>query len=115
MSDNPTPENVETENTVITSQEETVPENPFEQFVYYQRKGFEESVRAFEELLPPEFRKHSSAARENFKRSFQVIAEAITGEVQKVRDRGGDTGANGNDDEDRPATTGKAKVKIQVD
>jgi hypothetical protein len=118
MTENPTPMPPDPSTNMPENQpvetEEREPETPLEKFMYHQRKGFEESIKAFEELLPPGFREHSAEARDHFLRSFQAITEIITGEVQKRAQ--GDEGITADDeDDDRPSTTGKSKVKVQVD
>lgn len=91
---------------------EEPPSKPLEAFVYHQRKALEETGRALEELLPLGFREHSTAARKEFKRSFEVIADVITTEVEKMSQR---TRATTEPTEEKPSSTGKTKVKVQVE
>lgn len=101
------PEMPETEN------EEKV-ENPMEQFFYHQRRALEETAKALDALLPPGFKEHSSEAGKEFAKGFKVLVDAAIDEMKKVSEKEDLQDEDGEDD-DRPSTTGKTKVKVQVD
>lgn len=83
------------------------------QFVKHQRKAADEACKAVNALIPPDFRTHGRAAREEFLASFKVVLEGVgkmvDTELDKMRS------AKASDDTSRgPSTTGKAKVKVEV-
>lgn len=89
----------------------------FDTFVHHQRRALEETGRALEALLPEGFRSHSAEARKEFGKGFRVLVDAALSELDKISkmvQQPGDTAAD-DDDDDRPSTTGKTKVKVQVD
>jgi len=88
-------------------------ENPMEQFFYHQRRALEETAKALDALLPPGFKEHSSEAGKEFAKGFKVLVDAAIDEMKKVSEKE-DLQDDGEDD-DRPSTTGKTKVKVQVD
>jgi hypothetical protein len=86
------------------------PKTPLESFIFHQRKALEETGKALEALLPEGFREHGSEAGREFARSFKVLVDAAIDELRKVSEKADDEGGN-----DKPSTTGKTKVKVQVD
>jgi hypothetical protein len=125
---NANPENADTTDNGATDQFET----PMEQFFYHQRRALEETGKALEALLPPEFRKHGSEASREFAQGFRVLIDATIDELKKVSekedpdaeasaDASADDDADDHDDNDDggdgepPKTTGKGKVKIDLD
>jgi len=109
-----------------TTQEEPI-ETPMERFFYHQRRALEETGKALEALLPPDFRRHGGAASKEFARGFRVLVDAAIDELKKVSekedpDEAAETAEEaqaddegGNDDKDNPSTTGKTKVKVKLD
>jgi hypothetical protein len=96
--------------------EEESPKNPLESFVYHQRRALEETGKALEALLPEGFREHGSSAGKEFIKSFQVLVDAAIGEIEKATSRVQDAADEASDGgDDKPSTTGKTKVKVQVD
>ncbi len=95
--------------------QEESPKSPLESFVYHQRRALEETGKALEALLPEGFREHGSTASKEFIKSFQVLVDAAINEIEKATNRVEVVGEDGSDDDDRPSTTGKTKVKVQVD
>ncbi len=93
--------------------DEESPKTPLDSFIYHQRKALEETGKALEALLPEGFREHGSVAGREFIRSFQVLVDAAITEIEKATSRVEEV--KGDDDDDRPSTTGKTKVKVQVD
>lgn len=86
--------------------------NPLDAFVQHQRKAVEEGAKAIEALLPEGFRTHGKAAAEEFVAGFKVLVDAAIAEMEKVAKT---SEPEADDDDDRPSTTGKSKVKVQVD
>jgi hypothetical protein len=93
---------------------ETNPEqdarNPFEEFLFHQRRALEETGKALEALLPEGFRTHSSEATKEFTKGFRVLVDAAMDEIKKASQKS----ESGSDDDDT-STTGRTKVKVQVD
>ncbi len=90
------------------------PKTPLEAFVYHQRRALEETGKALEALLPEGFREHGSSASKEFVKSFQILVDAAINEIEKATSRVQEVEETSSDD-DRPSTTGKSKVKVQVD
>jgi PHP family Zn ribbon phosphoesterase len=93
---------------------------PMERFFYHQRRALEETGRALEALLPPDFKHHSNEASREFAKGFRVLIDATIDEMKKVSEReieDDDTPDTENDDnnDDPPSTTGDNKVKVKVD
>ena len=94
--------------------QEENPKNPFETFVYHQRKALEETGKALEALLPEGFREHGGEASREFVKGFKALVDAAITEIEKATNNAeGSDGENG--DDEPPSTTGKTKVKVQVD
>jgi len=96
-----------------TMEEGEDPRSPFEEFLYHQRRALEETGRALESLLPDGFRKHGRQASQEFTKSFRVLVDAAMTEIKKGKSETEDTDLGS--DDDGPTTTGKTKVKVQVD
>ncbi len=92
---------------------EELPRTPFEEFIYHQRRALEETGKALEALLPEGFRTHSGEATKEFTKGFRVLIEAAMEEIKKASEKA--AAAAENLDEEPPSTTGKAKVKVQVE
>ena len=88
------------------------PRTPFEEFLYHQRRALEETGRALESLLPDGFRKHGSQASKEFSRGFRVLVDAAMNEIKKAKNTDEE---DGSEDDNGPSTTGKTKVKVQVE
>lgn len=93
--------------------EEEQPQNPLESFIYHQRRALEEAGKALDALLPEGFKSHGSEAGREFVKSFKVLVDAAIDEIEKATSRV--QPVESEDGEDRPSTTGKTKVKVQVD
>ncbi len=85
--------------------------NPLEQFVEHQRKAMDETAKAIEALLPEGFVKHGKEAQREFIAGFKVLVDAAIGEMEKIAKRNEPEEG----DDDRPSSTGKTKVKVQVE
>lgn len=109
----------DTPNTSPENQEEPI-RTPFEEFLYHQRRALEETGKALESLLPEGFRTHSKEATKEFTKGFRVLMDAAIDEIRKASDQAaqakaqGKTGDDSNNNEG-PSTTGKTKVRVQVD
>lgn len=106
-----------TENTPETEGQHDHEQSAFDAFVHHQRRALEETGRALEALLPEGFRTHSAEARKEFSRGFKVLVDAALSELDKISKmvQPNPKAEDADDDEDRPSTTGKTKVKVQVD
>lgn len=102
-------------NDEYTTPEEVIGEeearNKFETFLYHQRRAVEETGRALEALLPEGFRTHSKRATEEFTTGLRVLVDAALEEIKKAKEN--DEAATV--EEEKPSTTGKTKVKVQVE
>jgi hypothetical protein len=102
---NPTPE-----------QDESNPRNPFETFLYHQRRALEETGKALESLLPEGFREHGVNATREFSKGLRVLMEAAIEEVKKASDKMKQDGTpEASTDGDDASTTGASKVKVVVE
>lgn len=97
-------------------------ENPMERFFYHQRRALEETGKALEALLPPDFRNHAGEASKEFAQGFRVLVDVAIDELKKVSEREDedeekvvDEADDNNDDDEPPATTGKTKVRVKLD
>lgn len=99
---------------------------PMDRFFFHQRRALEETGKALEALLPPDFRRHGGQASREFARGFRVLVDAAIDELKKVSERededededasnGPPPDDSGNNDDDSPSTTGKTKVKVKLD
>ncbi|QPC82175.1 hypothetical protein G4Y79_21205 [Phototrophicus methaneseepsis] len=96
--------------------------SPMERFFYHQRRALEETGKALEALLPPGFREHSGEASREFTKGFRILVDAAIDELKKVSEKEDPSaeaaltdGLEEEEDDDRPASTGKGKVKIDID
>lgn len=100
--------------------QEKVEGTPFEQFVKHQRRALEETGKAIDTLLPPGFKEHSAEAGRQFVQGFKVLVDATIAELEKqskefdARRRQQQQQSTGGGD-DRPSSTGRTKVKVEVD
>ena len=99
--------------------EQTTPEQeapkkarPLDEFVDHQKRALDETGKAIESLLPPEFVKHAKEAQKEFVAGFKVLADTVIDEMEKVSKK---TESTASSDDDKPSTTGKTKVKVQVE
>jgi hypothetical protein len=88
------------------------PKNPFETFIYHQRKALEETGKALEALLPEGFREHGGEAGREFVKGFKALVDAAITEIEKATNQ---PEGGSEDGDEPPSTTGKTKVKVQVD
>lgn len=94
--------------------DESNPRNPFETFLFHQRRALEETGKALEALLPEGFREHGAQATREFTKGLRVLMEAAVDEVKKAADKVREQGEEATDGDDAPAgTTGKVKVQVE--
>jgi hypothetical protein len=98
-----------------TEQPEPKKANPIDEFVEHQRRAVEETGKAIESLLPPDFVKHAKEAQKEFLAGFKVLADTVIDEMEKVAKKVEEAKSEATDDDDKPSTTGKTKVKVQVE
>ena len=91
------------------AQVEEAVKGPLDEFVERERAALREAGKAVEALLPEKFWTHSRKAAEEFTAGIQVLADAVITELEKV------TKQVEKDDDEKPSTTGPAKVKVQVE
>ncbi len=95
--------------------------DPLNQFLRHQQRACEETGKALNALLPPEFKEHGQQARREFISGMKVLFDvAVDGleQASKEFDRNFNRQrppASGSEGGDRPSTTGTTKVKVQVD
>lgn len=100
--------------------EQHIPENDdeeartrMEEFLYHQRRALEETGKALEALLPEGFRKHGNEASREFTKGLRVLVDAAVEEMKKANQEQADT--NSSDDDNNASSTGKTKIKVEVD
>lgn len=100
------------------SNEEEPVRSRFEEFLYHQRRALEETGRAIEALFPEKFVEHTKRAGSEFGTAMRVLADAVTDEIKKATENAKatkpDAGQSESDDDDA-STTGKTKVRVQVE
>jgi hypothetical protein len=113
--------NIPVDNEAGNSGEEQF-DTAMDKFFFHQRRALEETGKALEALLPPDFRSHAGEASKEFGKGFRVLVDAAIDELKKVSERE-ETAATkpkndekkDDDDENHPPTTGKTKVKVKLD
>lgn len=86
-----------------------------DRFLDHQKKAFEEAGKAVDALLPTGFKEHGNEARREFIKGFKVLVDSAINELEKAsREFEKSRNAESSGDEP-PSTTGKTKVKVQVD
>jgi hypothetical protein len=87
------------------------PKTPFGAFLYHQRKAAEATLKAVGALIPPDVRKYSREAAEEHLKSFRSL---IDGARSSVNDQINRVKKEREQNDNRPPTTGKTKVKVEV-
>jgi hypothetical protein len=95
------------------AQGERASTGPVGDFMYHQRRAAEEAAEALKALIPPDFRTHCRTAREEFLQSFKVLVDGVSSTVDTELNRMRSKRADGSESE-RPSTTGKTKVRVDV-
>jgi hypothetical protein len=94
------------------------PRTPFEEFLYHQRRALEETGKALEALLPEGFRAHGSEASKEFTKGLRVLVDAAMDELKRANEKSQEAAQQADQDSGssgRASTTGKTKVKVEVD
>lgn len=90
----------------------------FDQFMEHQRRAFEESGKAVDALMPDGFKEHSAVARDEFRKGLKVLVDATIDELEKltkIEPKAEQAITGDDDDKEPPSTTGRTKVKVQVE
>jgi hypothetical protein len=95
--------------------DESAPRNPFETFLFHQRRALEETGKALEALLPEGFREHGANATREFTKGLRVLMEAAVDEVKKASDKMKSENSETSDEANDESGTGATKVKVQVE
>ena len=98
-------------------------DTPLDAFFRHQRKALEETGKALDSLLPPDFKEHSAEAGREFAKGFRILIDAAIDELKKVSEKDEEDAAEAdeveetdNGDGDPPSSsTGKTKVRIELD
>ncbi len=105
----------------MVNEENTMPEEspdnrtPLEEFLHHQRRALEETGKALEALLPEGFRVHSKNASQEFTKGFKVLVDAAMEELKQASKKDEQADDEAGEDTTPASTTGKTKVKVQVD
>jgi hypothetical protein len=94
--------------------------DPFGAFLHHQKRALEESAKAIDALLPEGFKEHSKEAGREFTKGFKVLVDAAIEGLEKAGEEMDknfkrSTSTASDEGDDRPASTGRGKVKVQVD
>ncbi len=92
--------------------------DPLNDFLRHQQRAVEETGKALESLLPPDFRTHGKEAGREFISGIKVLFDAALDGVEKASrdfDKNFTKTRSEGDSDDRPSSTGATKVKVQVD
>lgn len=127
-------ENEQDINANVDATDEESEETPMERFFFHQRRALEETGKALEALLPPDFRKHGGEASREFAKGFRVLVDVTIDNLKRVSEKEDeeydeeieneeetevevevDAGDGDDDDDEPPSTTGKTKVKVNLD
>jgi len=86
-------------------------------FLEHNRRAFEETGKAVDALLPDDFKEHSAVARDEFRKGLKTLVDYSIDELEKMTKMDPPKArTTGDDDDDTPpSTTGKTKVKVQVE
>jgi hypothetical protein len=95
---------------------EEEPRSRFDEFVFHQRRALEETGKAIEALFPEKFVEHGKKAGTEFNTAMRALVDAVTEEIKKAADSARAAKEEGAvDDDDDTSTTGKTKVRVQVE
>ncbi len=105
------------ENTAKTNAEANMDEEvrtPWQEFVTRQQAAVEHAGKALRGLFPDATVEHWNKALDEFGQGWRALMESVNENVNiKVNIRSNEDGASA--DGERPSTTGKKKVKIDVE
>jgi hypothetical protein len=98
--------------------EETTLASVLAAFFDHQTKAGQLTGRALNALIPPDFKTYSAEAREEFLKSFKVLLEGVVSvvdkELEKVRNAATTAASEPSASAGPTSTTGKSKVKVEV-
>ncbi|MFZ4816159.1 MAG: hypothetical protein ACOYL5_16620 [Phototrophicaceae bacterium] len=89
-------------------------EQALEGFLEHQRKAVEEAGKAMDALLPPGFKEHSAVSRDEFRKGIKVVVDYAIDELEKLT-KSGESEDGIEDETPPPSTTGRTKVKVEVE
>ncbi|MBE0690149.1 MAG: hypothetical protein IH587_08530 [Anaerolineae bacterium] len=88
----------------------------FTRFTEHQRNAIDEAGKAIDALFPPGFKEHGNEARREFVKGFKVLVDSAISELEKAsREFDKNRKTQQASDQQPPSTTGKTKVKVQID
>lgn len=90
----------------------------WDEFMEHQRRAFEETGKAVDALFPPGFKEHSAVARDEFRKGLKTLVDYTIDELEKLTksdDPDAKPSSDSGEDEPPQSTTGKTKVKVQVE
>jgi DNA polymerase III alpha subunit len=86
----------------------------FKDFVEHQRRACEATKKALSALIPPDFKTYSEEARKEFFAAFKALIESAGAAVEAEMGKMGGTKPGEDKGGSGPSTTGKTKVKVEV-
>ena len=92
-----------------------------EQFVEHQKRAFEASAKAVDALFPDMFKEHSKVAQTEFRQGLKVLVDAAIVELEKLSKvdlhhaTEESAQATAEHESGASATTGKTKIKVEVE
>ena len=105
--------NANAENTEQTANDVS---DAFTRFAEHQRNAIDEAGKAIDALFPPGFKEHGNEARREFVKGFKVLVDSAINELEKAnREFDKSRKSHQAGDQQPPSTTGKTKVKVQID
>ncbi len=107
----------DTQQSQSTEQGRDTLRDAFNSFLDHNRRAAEETGKAFDALIPDEFREHSAAARDELRKGLKVLVDATIDELEKMTkiEPKEEKSEDSKDDEPPSSTTGRTKVKVQVE
>ncbi len=84
-------------------------------FMEHQRRALDEAGKAIDALVPEGFKEHGSEARREFIQGFKLLVDTAIRELEKASREFDRSRKTDETTETPPSTTGRTKVKVQVD
>jgi hypothetical protein len=85
------------------------------EFIEHNRRALDETGKALDALLPPDFKEHSGNAQKEFRKGLKVLVDYTIDELEKMTKADAPKPETDEDDAPPPSTTGRTKVKVQVE
>lgn len=97
--------------------QEEVAQSALEQFFFHQKRALEETGKALEALLPDGFKEHGSKAGQEFAKGFKILIDSAIDDLKAAseRDEESDSEASDSGKEPPSSSTGRTKVRIELD